>query len=70
MNYDNLTNKQKKVFDAAFFRINSKRWFRGICLDNFPSDESIDEDFNGSVNSVIYETEMWDNPNFHIPGFK
>lgn len=60
----NLSELQQRVFDAADGKFSSKPWYKGVCLDNFPSDEEIQEDFEGAVTSVYFETAMWDNPDF------
>jgi hypothetical protein len=64
----NLTEKQQQVFDIVKKRICNKPWFKGVCVDNFPTDKEIDEDFSSAVNMVEMETEMWDDPNFGIWG--
>lgn len=60
-----LTELQHKVFDAARASIKDKPWFRGVCLDRFPSDGQITADFQGAVDSVTMKTAMWDDPNFY-----
>ncbi len=64
MNSDHFSDKQQKVFDAAKAQLEQKPWFRGVCCNDFPSDNSIDENFDDAVNSVLFETAMWDDPEF------
>jgi len=57
----NLSEKQKEVFRKAKEALQNQSWFKGICMDNFPTDQEIDkEGIEDSVSSVCMETEMWD----------
>jgi hypothetical protein len=60
-----MTESQNKVFEEAKKRLKKKKWFRGICVDNLPSDKDCRDDFEGAVSELIFETAMWDNPNFY-----
>jgi hypothetical protein len=64
----NFTPKQQRVFDTAKARLEKESWYNGVCCDNFPTDQEIDEDFEGAVVSVVMETERWDAEGF-IPFF-
>lgn len=57
-----LTSKQNAVADKVRSILKDETWFRGIALDNFPSDDEIDADFDGCVSQVICETAYWDDP--------
>ncbi len=59
-----LTELQQKVFDAARAELKGEPWFQGICMDDFPEDEEILEDFDSAVSAVIIETMFWDGPSF------
>lgn len=60
----NLSESQQKVFDSARQKLKDKKWFRGICLDNFPDEQDCKDNFDDCVAQVCFETEMWDDPNF------
>lgn len=66
MSYQDLGRNQKLVFDAVEERLKPKAWFRGVCLNNFPSEDECVDDFQGSVSLVEFETAMYDDPNFHL----
>jgi len=57
-----LSTKQNAVADKVRSILKGKTWFRGIAIDNFPSDDEIDADFDGCVSQVICETAYWDDP--------
>lgn len=59
-----FTDSQNKVFNEALKRLESEKWFRGVCCDNFPDDNECKEDFENAVKSVMFETAMWDDPDF------
>jgi len=61
----NLTPAQKNVFQEAVNRLKDKKWFDGVCMDNFPEDDDCKSDFEDSVNSVMFETAMYDDPDFY-----
>lgn len=63
-NNTDLGPTQEKVFAAALKKLQKKSWFKGICLDNFPSESYCQESFEAAVSSVVYKTSMWDDPNF------
>lgn len=56
------TEAQKRVKDAAEAQLQDKAWFKGICLDNFPTDDEAKENFEDAVAQVVVETKYWDNP--------
>jgi hypothetical protein len=60
-----MTESQNRVFEEAKKRLKKKKWYRGVCMDNFPSDKVCRDDFEGAVNDVTCETAMWDDPNFY-----
>ena len=56
-----LSEKQKEVFKAAKNSLQGKSWYKGICMDNFPTDKEIERDgIESAVQQVCMETEMWD----------
>ena len=59
-----LTEKQKAVADRVKEILKSRSWFKGVCVDDFPTDREIDEDFDGCVAQVEFVTAMWDQPDF------
>lgn len=59
----NLGENQIKVLEAAKQKIGTEVWFRGICMDNFPSEQDCIKDFDGEVGGVVCETMYWDAPN-------
>jgi hypothetical protein len=67
-----LTENQNNVVNEARKRLKDKPWYRGICLDNVPTDSAIDaEGFEKAVQDVVLETSFWDNPSFFgFPGRK
>lgn len=57
----NLTPLQQKVFDLAKARMQDQEWFRGVCLNGFPTDDIIEkEGIEDCVDMVVIETEYWD----------
>ena len=58
-----LTKKQLVVFHAAKKQLEKEKWFKGVCIDDFPSDFEIDTDFDGAMQTVILTTEYWDRVN-------
>lgn len=63
--HQRLTKRQIRVFSHAKRWLKKKSWYRGVCMDNFPTDEEIKNDFRTSVFRVIVETQSWDNPNYY-----
>lgn len=59
-----LTELQEKVTTAAKERLKNYKWFRGVCIDELPSDKQISEDFDGAVTDVTMSTAMWDANDF------
>lgn len=57
-----LTPKQTEVANRVKEILSAEPWFKGVCIDDFPSDREIDEDFDGCVAQVMFVTEMWDAP--------
>ena len=55
-----LTELQEKVFQEAKKRLQDKEWFQGVCMDCFPSDKEIQENFEDAVQAVVCETSYWD----------
>ena len=57
-----LTRLQRDVRNKASRRLKSKKWYNGVCLDNFPTDSDIKRDgVSDCVDRVCLETELWDN---------
>lgn len=59
-----LTPLQETVFEAAKAKLESEPWFQGVCIDDFPTDDDIRENFQWSVIQVEMQTAYWDAPNF------
>lgn len=58
-----LTTKQKKVYDKALSMLKHEKWYRGVCMDNFPTDKDIERDGTESCASDVFmETAYWDGP--------
>lgn len=55
-----LTERQKEVVEKAKKRMAGKPWFKGVCLDNLPSDAKILKHPERSVNDLIDNTMYWD----------
>ena len=53
---NNLTSSQISVLTAARKTLQTKSWYKGVCMDNFPDDYACVTDFENSVLSVIFET--------------
>lgn len=56
---------QDKVFNEALKRLEKEPWFKGVCCDDFPSEVACEEDFEGCVSSITFNTAMWDDPDFY-----
>ena len=63
----NLSELQLKVFEAVVEWGADKKWFRGVSMDDFPSDQEITEDFDGAVQQVCMNTAYYDAPDFFNP---
>lgn len=58
-----LSENQEKVFEAAKAQLKEHSWYRGVCLDHFPTDKEIEEiGFDAAVSRVMTETAFWDAP--------
>jgi uncharacterized protein YlaI len=58
---NNLTDLQQQVFDSAKKRLENKPWYRGVCMDCFPTDgEIMRHGVDECADRVIMETEQWD----------
>lgn len=58
-----LTELQKQVFERAREQLKQKDWFRGVCMDDFPSDFDIQRDgVETSATHVMLATAYWDCP--------
>lgn len=64
----NLTRRQDAVFRKAKRILKRKPWYRGVCLDNFPSEQTCKDKPRQAINSVMMETEYWDAPNMGLGG--
>ena len=43
--------------------LQSEPWFRGVCINDFPTDLEIERDgFKSAVETVIMNTQYWDMP--------
>ena len=59
---DKLSKRQNEVFEAAKALLEKEPWYRGVCIDNFPSDEICETDFDRAVSMVYVETAYHDDP--------
>lgn len=60
-----MTELQEQVKERARLLLQDEPWFRGVCLDNFPTDEDIRRDgVDEHAQQVALETAMWDDPTF------
>jgi len=58
-----LTEKQKEIFELARAKLEKKPWFKGVCLDDFPTDDEIEIlGKEECVSIVVDETTLWDAP--------
>lgn len=55
-----LTESQHHLYREVRARIQDRPWFRGVCLDDFPTDLEIERDREAAINCVIDTTAMWD----------
>lgn len=56
-----MTELQNKVFELALKKLEKESWFKGVCMDNFPSDFEIERDgIKHAVDSVWFEAAYWD----------
>ena len=56
-----LTELQKKACALARKQIEGKPWFRGLCLDNIPTDKEIaDMGLEDAATSIAFQTAYWD----------
>ena len=56
-----LTPLQQVVFQARQI-LEKEPWFRGVCLDDLPTNAEIEADFDACVDRIVFATEMWDGP--------
>jgi hypothetical protein len=61
-----LTKLQKEVLEKAKQKLRAYQWYKGVCLDNFPSDHDILQSKESAINSVVCETMYWDAPTFDL----
>jgi hypothetical protein len=56
-----LTDLQKQACALARKQIEGKPWFRGLCLDNMPTDEEIAcMGLHEAATSIAFQTAYWD----------
>lgn len=56
-----LTGLQQQVYNLALFKLQLEPWFRGVCMNYFPTDEDIERDgVNTCADRVYWETHYWD----------
>lgn len=59
-----LTDKQQSLVLKVTEELQHKPWFKGVCLDNLPTDKEIDRDGEDVwIAQLTLDTEYWDNPN-------
>ena len=51
---------QKRVFQEANYRLSELPWYKGLCLENFPSEEKCEHHFEVAVFEVIATTGILD----------
>lgn len=60
-----FSTKQNSVIEEARKRLKQYHWYRGVCLDDIPTDASIlREGFEKAVQDVVLTTSFWDAPGF------
>jgi hypothetical protein len=59
-----LSENQQLVFNEALRKLKNKKWFKGVCCDDFPSEEDCAKHFGEAVGTLMFKTAMWDDPNF------
>lgn len=57
-----LSEKQEAVRKKVEAELSQYYWFNKVCLDDFPTDEEIDENFQEAVDTVGIQTAYWDAP--------
>lgn len=62
-----LSPLQEQVVAAVKAWGSTRPWFQGVCLNEFPTDAEIQEDFDGAVQQVCMTTAYWDAPDFFNP---
>lgn len=60
-----LSELQLDLHEAVRVRLEGMKWFAGVFLDDFPSDEEIRLDYQGCIAQAMLETAMWDDPEFY-----
>ena len=56
-----LTELQKQACALARLQIEGKSWFRGLCLDNMPTDSEIfSMGLEDAATSIAFQTAYWD----------
>ena len=56
-----LTDLQKQACALARKQIDGKPWFRGLCLENMPTDEEIaGMGLHEAATSIAFQTAYWD----------
>ncbi len=55
-----LETNQQIAFDKAKARLSAFKWYTGVCMDNFPSEDKCTNDMECAVNSIFDETAQWD----------
>lgn len=59
-----MKTKQQEAVNLAKEKLKDKPWFEGVCIDNLPTEEECKENLEDAVNSIVFETCMWDAPDF------
>lgn len=63
-----LSELQQQVFDHAKAWLEQKPWFKGVSMDDFPTDEEIKRDgVEDSAMGVVMNTAYWDASDFMNP---
>jgi hypothetical protein len=56
-----MTELQNKVFELAKQKLSKESWYKGVCMDNFPTDSQIIQfGTNAAADEVWFETAYWD----------
>ena len=57
-----LSKLQEGLLREAREKLKGEPWFRGVCIDEFPTDEAIRRDREAALSDVIMTTQWHDAP--------
>ena len=64
----NLTKRQNAILSKARRILKREPWYRGVCMDGFPSERTCKEKPRQAIISIVMETAYWDAPNMGFNG--